>query len=609
MLATGRSDRKFTVLDLFAGAGGFSLGFDAAGFETLAVIEIDSAACDTLHANFPDAAVVNADIAALTDDDILSFPRPDIIVGGPPCQGFSVAGPTQYGLEDPRNLLFRKFIRFVELLHPHICIIENVPGIRTRLTAAGATVPEIVEATLAPHGYSTTVEQFDAADFGVPQHRRRAMIISVRSPIRWLPPECSHGEQATRSLFAPTLSPYVTVGQAISDLPRIQAGEGTDDCLPYENSAENDFQARMRVGSPGVANHIAMKHTPRLVARFQSLQQGQSLKDVASTAVTGVEIRQVQKRTGVVNDRPYKYNNYRLDSSRPSLAVAASFQSSFIHPWLDRNLTAREAARLMSFPDRFMFCGARTSMSWEKSLSQYNQIGNAVCPALAEAIAHACHHSLEEASVEPQCVQTTRHGRAALARFNMATSSEQVGPFETAMPTELLEALATAFVDACRAEGKEDDIPRCFKSQGFQIPLHALSLSLLIATDPDCLLCDREKPPHACHSGAIPFLISKSDLRSLVARGKDHGLDYHLRRLLGISHQCAHIVGDLLNGFGFAHMSEMINSRTGRRVWGIAQCRCPPSVEALRTPVTHHILGALGGTAGCSLVSTGASDA
>lgn len=151
--------------------------------------------------------------------------------------------------------------------------------------------------------------------------------------------------------------------------------------MVYPTPPQNDYQRLMRAHMTYVTNHIAMHHTPRLIARFQAIQPGQSLVDVWET-------HGAVKRGAPTEKSEVKFgqNNQRLFGNQPAPTIAASFQSNFIHPHLDRNFTAREGARLQSFPDDFIFEGMRTKMSWEKGLSQYQQIGNAVPVLMAKAI-------------------------------------------------------------------------------------------------------------------------------------------------------------------------------------------------------------------------------
>ena len=173
----------------------------------------------------------------------------------------------------------------------------------------------------------------------------------------------------------------MTVDMAVSDLPPLEAGEGTE-YQEYATAAQNAYQRWARQRSDGVYNHVAMRHTKRLIERFKIIQHGQSVADVPHE-------HSALKRgdPSVKSGKVYSQNNMRVFGDAPSPTVAASFQSNFIHPHLHRNFTAREAARLQSFPDTYVFKGKRTTMSWEKHLSQYQQIGNAVPPLLAKAIA------------------------------------------------------------------------------------------------------------------------------------------------------------------------------------------------------------------------------
>jgi DNA (cytosine-5)-methyltransferase 1 len=565
----------FTVVDLFAGAGGFSLGFELAGFHSTAAFELDAWACETLRQNFPHATVVEGDISTTSQHDVKSLAKPNVLIGGPPCQGFSVAGSTQFGVDDPRNALFFAFLTFAELIKPDICVIENVPQLATK-RFQGTTIPGIVASRLAPLGYSTRVIDLNAADFGVPQHRRRVFIISHLKHFDWVPPVQTHSAShiCEAGLFTNETSPLITVGDAISDLPLVSAGEGTDECVPYATEPQNAYQTAMRTGSPGVRNHIAMKHTERLIARFQTIGHGKSLKDVS------VEHGQKRYFTGEIAENPYKYNNYRLDPAKPSLAIPASFQSSFIHPQLNRNLTAREAARLMSFPDSFVFKGKRTTMSWEKHLSQYNQIGNAVCPLVAKAVAESCLAALINADVRPGL----RNRVVVAVAAQHPSSAQSKGPLdrpETLLDSSVeqeLNELGTNWVK--KANMSLDD--GAIFVDGFRIAPSLLPLAVLLITSDECPLCDCTRSPHGTHLGHMPFLISKDGSDSLLVKHKDNGLDFHLRRLTGIEHQCAHFVGGILEKMGRGRVLKMLNPRTGRKVLGIELTNCQNDVNSIR---------------------------
>lgn len=375
-----------TSLDLFAGAGGMTLGFQNAGIRLIGAIEVDRFAAETFRYNFPDTPLYHRDIYSFTNEEIMSlFNGVDIIAGGPPCQGFSVAGPSQYGIIDKRNTLIMEFFRFIAVLKPSYCILENVKGILNGKMNATQQALKTYQQELEKIGYKSKIFVLQAADFGVPQYRERVVVISALEGN--LLPETIEGKYKGSEN-------WVTVKEVFGDLPDIEAGQGTNDCVPYKTEPQSEYQAYIRAGSVGVSNHMAMKHTPRLIARFAQIPQGGSLLDVPA------EFGQ-RKRNGTELDvkKRYKTNNQRLDPDKVSSIITASFQSTFVHPYLNRNLTAREGARLQSFPDSFVFCGPRTLMSKsllikehrenEIGLSQYNQIGNAVPPRMAQAIGTA----------------------------------------------------------------------------------------------------------------------------------------------------------------------------------------------------------------------------
>ena len=168
---------------------------------------------------------------------------------------------------------------------------------------------------------------------------------------------------------------------AIMDLPPLNSGEGEEE-QNYSQQPINDYQKYLRRDSIAIYNHVSMRHTQRIIDRFKTIKQGQSLADVSE--------EHMQRQRGnakLISGKVYSQNNMRPFGEKPSPTIAASFQGNFVHPYFDRNYTAREAARLQSFPDTYIFKGKRTTMSWEKNLSQYQQIGNAVPPLLAKAIA------------------------------------------------------------------------------------------------------------------------------------------------------------------------------------------------------------------------------
>jgi DNA (cytosine-5)-methyltransferase 1 len=370
-----------TSVDLFAGAGGLTLGFQDAGFSCVGAIELDGFAAMTFKRNFPDIPLLRQDISILSDREIgQMFGGVDVIVAGPPCQGFSVAGPSQYGKIDRRNQLLLQIARFAEYVRPAVCVVENVKGLLYgRLTKSSKALHAYAN-KMEKLGYTVTSQLLQTADFGIPQWRQRLFLFAVKSKRRQFPQVVGQ--------YGSVQCPWRVVREAISDLPLVDNGKGTDALVPYDKAPEYSYQSMLREGSNGVANHTSMHHTPRLVERFKHIQVGRSLVDVPP------EHGQRLRNGNSLDVRMrFKMNNQRLDPEKVSLAITASFQSNFVHPFLHRNLTAREGARIQSFPDKFIFEGPRTLMSRtlllregrldEIGLSQYNQIGNAVPPLLA----------------------------------------------------------------------------------------------------------------------------------------------------------------------------------------------------------------------------------
>lgn len=554
------------VIDLFAGCGGFTSGLRSVGFEPLLDLELDTWAADTLRANFPSSHVIEGDIRDIDEASVAALKGTPVLVGGPPCQGFSVAGPTQFGVQDPRNDLVFQFLRWVEMIQPRIAVIENVPNILTKAGNDAGSVYAAIVARFEELGYRVQATILNAADYGVPQLRRRAFIVATQADIAFAFPRPTHHAPGREADLFGTTTAYTTVWDALSDLPQIEAGDGTDDYVEYATAPQNAYQEKMREGSNGVANHVAMKHTSRLLARFATIAPGKSLKDVAA------EHGQIAKLSGERVAKPFKYNNYRLAPDKPSLAIPASFQSLFLHPYLNRNLTAREAARLMGFPDRFLFQGKRTTMSWEKNLSQYNQIGNAVCPPVASALGEAIAKALGAAPT-----LSIKRGSAA-----QVTTKTTVRLPELNVPIQpvLLERLTRL---GQQLLGRHES--QFFKSQSFEVPIAALPAAIAFATAKTCPVCSTQLAPFACHDGEMPFLISKEGLSSLIENEQDHGLDYHLRATLGTDHQVGHLVGEMLSELGLVELTMMPNARTGRMVRGM---RVKPS-GALPDWVFHEL--------------------
>ena len=369
-----------TVVDLFSGCGGLALGFKWAGFKTLLASDVDENCEKTYTYNFPEVPFIKKDLREVSTNDIKHHisESADVVIGGPPCQGFSLANKNRNKVkDDPRNELFYEFVRVVTDLQPKAFVMENVRGL---LSMQKGKVIQLMkdEFENAGLGYEVDYKVLLASDYGVPQNRQRVIMIGIRKDLNKAP------EFPIKSYENP-----VTVWEAISDLPQIQASEGKES-MAYNSEPQNAYQEFVRQKSNMVSNHIAMRHTQRLIDRFKVIQAGQSLAHVPAEHAAVKRGKPTEKSKIV-----FSQNNQRLHGNKPAPTIAASFQSNFIHPYLNRNFTAREGARIQSFPDDFIFQGMRTKMSWEKGLSQYQQIGNAVPPLLGFAIGKALKSTLQ----------------------------------------------------------------------------------------------------------------------------------------------------------------------------------------------------------------------
>jgi DNA (cytosine-5)-methyltransferase 1 len=410
---------SWRVLDLFAGAGGFSLGFQLAGCDVIGAIERDTWAADTFAVNHPQAEVIVKDIEKISQEELLEQfgkLRPSIIVGGPPCQGFSVCRRDAGDPSDPRNSLFEEFIRAVSTLSPELVVMENVPNLIKARTASKQLVIEIICNELEQLGYSVDFKNLESVDFGVPQIRRRLFVVASKATVPNKFPLPTHSQSPSTNLFE-ALLPTPTLWEAISDLPEIKAGEGAE-VMEYSGPPRNGYQAFLRNGSRHVLNHKAMRHSKRLVERFSSMKCGDTAADVP--AHLGPLAR---NGNGVRSKKIYDQNNRRMHPNRPCHTIPAAFYANFVHPFADRNFTPREGARIQSFPDWYEFKGKPTVVSqkllareerWdEKFLCQYNQIGNAVPPLLARALAVNLLDQLEG-----------KHGRSIRSRAKSASKRE-----------------------------------------------------------------------------------------------------------------------------------------------------------------------------------------
>lgn len=352
-----------TFLDLFSGAGGLSLGLSRAGWRPLLAVDQWTDAVATYRRNFADHEIVDMDIRDLSRPRLaeLLASQPDWIVGGPPCQGFSTVG--KRVRHDPRNLLIREFHRIVKTLRPRGFVIENVLGLKDMRFEGG--VIELFHEL----GYDVTFHVLRAADHGVPQLRRRVVFVGhldrgfFRRPTASVQP-----------------SDYVTVWDAIGDLPIVGPGETAE---AYDKPARTEYQRSMRDGATSLQGHTVSRHPPHLVRAISFIPDGGNRRAIPD---------ELQPASGF-------HNSYsRLSSRHPAVAVTSNMgkpsATRCVHPFQDRGLTAREGARLQSFPDRFWFEAGVTS--------QRLQIANAVPPLLAEMLGRCLANDASWASSPDQ---------------------------------------------------------------------------------------------------------------------------------------------------------------------------------------------------------------
>lgn len=394
------------VLDAFAGAGGFSLGFEMAGCEIVGAIETDAWACETFEFNHPSSIVIKGNIEEIPDSELKKIflgNEPDIILGGPPCQGFSICNRNNGDPKDPRNSLFEEFVRLGKLFKPKLMIMENVPNLVKAKTTSNELVVDIIKNELTGLGYFVYSKILESVDYGVPQIRKRLFVIASSIKLDRPFPEPTHSTQQG-DLFTVSLNKTPTLWDAISDLPEIEAREGAEE-MDYSSPPKNAFQKMLRAGSEKLHNHLAMKHSKRMVERFSAMTWGQSGSDVPE------HLRPYKRNSnGVISEKVYDQNNRRMHPDKPCHTIPASFYANFVHPYKNRNFTAREGARIQTFPDSYVFKGKPTVVSQkllaregrfdEKYLCQYNQIGNAVPPLLAKAVAENILSKLIEETEE-----------------------------------------------------------------------------------------------------------------------------------------------------------------------------------------------------------------
>lgn len=342
---------KANIIDLFCGAGGLSLGFEKAGFKSILAIDKWRDAIITYNENRSYKCGTTTDIHDFTNQQLLKY-KEDYnivgIIGGPPCQGFSMVGTRQ--TNDPRNSLYIEYVRFVDVIKPDFFVLENVPGL---LSMEKGKFKEDIVKRFSELGYNVNYQVLRASDYGVPQSRKRVFFVGLN-----------------KHIFNDTFFNFdtlekrkpVSTEMAIGDLPTLEDKESTE---TYTNEPKNYFQEKIRDGAIKLLNHVRTNHTSKTVEIISMVPDGGTIKDLP--------------------EEYYKVRNYnaafkRMNSKLPSGTIDCGHRNYF-HYSLNRIPTVRESARIQSFPDTYEFCGSKTS--------QYTQVGNAVPPLLAYTIAIA----------------------------------------------------------------------------------------------------------------------------------------------------------------------------------------------------------------------------
>ena len=341
-------------IDLFSGAGGMSVGARRAGIKSRFAVESDINASSTYAAAHPDCTIFCNDIRRLSRYRIKKVPKGDsgtVVFGGPPCQGFSYSNSRTRNAENENNWLFEEFLRVVRVWHPDWVVFENVRGIVD--TANGVFLDSIVE-RFDKLNYSLAFGLLNAKDFGVPQDRTRFFLIG-----------CRHNRKV--ELPTPIKGSVPTVWDAIRDLPALENGS-SESWKNYSRRKPSPYAKTLRLKNKRCPNHLVTRNSKLVLNRYKFVPQGGNWSDIPERLMKNYADK----------SRCHTRIYHRLDRDAPSVVIGNFRKNMLIHPFEDRGLSVREAARIQSFPDSMEFMG---SIGF-----QQQQVGNAVPPMLAEAV-------------------------------------------------------------------------------------------------------------------------------------------------------------------------------------------------------------------------------
>ena len=344
--------RKYKLLDLFCGAGGLSCGFERHNFEVVKAIDFAPHAINTYNYNRKKKVGEVKDVKKINQDYINSLGHIDGIIGGPPCQGFSTAGDRI--IDDERNVLYREYFKILEMVKPKFFLIENVVGILT--FGKGAIISDI-NSRAKKLGYKVFMDTLSTNDYGIPQIRKRVIIIGIQEKL-----------VSKEFEFPKPNNITVTVEDAIGDLPSLDRGE---DNTKYNHKPKTEYQKYIRNGCTTLYNHMQSAHTDSVKKAIALVPEGGDMRDIPE-----------EKRGG----RNYHALLRKMDRTKPSLCIDTGHRTYFHYEEL-RVPSVREAARLQSFQDDYVFTGPKQE--------QYKQVGNAVPPMLAELLAQKIEEYLK----------------------------------------------------------------------------------------------------------------------------------------------------------------------------------------------------------------------
>lgn len=337
-------------VELFAGVGGMSLGAQMAGINVKLAIEIDPSAAKTYKQNHKNTSVKVEDVRNISCIDMIAD-GPTILMGGPPCQGFSYSNQKTRNLSNDKNWLFTHFVRLARQWKPDWVVLENVSGIVR--TEKGFFLKQIMS-EFESIGYTISYKILNAADYGVPQTRQRFFLVGSLHGIKYEFPE-------------PTILKHVTVSEALDDLPELSNGDDFFSAK-YSSTPSSAYAKKMRGKMMVSVNNSVTKNSKLIIDRYKHIPQGGNWKNIPSQLMDNYKDH-TRCHTGIY---------HRLDETKPSTVIGNYRKNMLIHPIIDRGLSVREAARLQSFPDWFEFTGSIGE--------QQQQVGNAVPPLLAEAV-------------------------------------------------------------------------------------------------------------------------------------------------------------------------------------------------------------------------------